>query len=304
MENNNLYLRFEQDGFAHARGRPFLISPGREPLNYDELSDASARLQSRLLELDVKPGDRVMVQVGKSPESVLLYLACLRAGAIYIPLNTAYTANELEYFIQDAGPQLLVCQPETYEKIEPLARQLQVPHLRTLGMQGDGSLTGGLDTLSSDVDLVRMKSDDLAAILYTSGTTGRSKGAMLTHDNLQSNAEALHSYWHWDDAHDVLLHALPIFHVHGLFVALHCALLGGSPVHFLPRFDPAQIIEKLAESTVMMGVPTFYTRLLDTPEFTAEVCSNMRLFTAGSAPLLAETHQEFETRTGHRILER
>lgn len=304
MENKNLYLRFEQDGFAHARGRPFLISPGREPLNYDELSDASARLQSRLLELDVKPGDRVMVQVGKSPEAVLLYLACLRAGAIYIPLNTAYTANELEYFIQDAGPQLLVCQPETYEKIEPLARQLQVPHLRTLGMQGDGSLTGGLDTLSSDVDVVHMKSDDLAAILYTSGTTGRSKGAMLTHDNLQSNAEALHSYWHWDDEHDVLLHALPIFHVHGLFVALHCALLGGSPVHFLPRFDPAQIIEKLPESTVMMGVPTFYTRLLDTPEFTAEVCRNMRLFTAGSAPLLAETHQEFETRTGHRILER
>lgn len=304
MQNNNLYLRFELDNFSHASGRQFLMTPGRDPLLYGDLSHACGQFQSRLIELDVKPGDRVMVQVEKSPEAVLLYLACLRAGAIYIPLNTAYTETELAYFIEDARPQLLVCQPESLSKIELLAGQQGVPHLLTLGTQGEGSLIDGLESLPAEPEIVNRNSDDLAAILYTSGTTGRSKGAMLTHANLQSNAEALHSYWQWDDDNDVLLHALPIFHVHGLFVALHCALLGGSPVHFLPRFDPALIIEKLPQSTVMMGVPTFYTRLLDTPEFTAGVCQNMRLFTAGSAPLLAETHMEFENRTGHRILER
>ena len=280
------------------------MSPDREALGYDELSDLCGRFHSRLIQLDVKPGDRVMVQVEKSAEAVVLYLACLRAGAIYIPLNTAYTANELEYFIGDAGPRLVVCQPKNIDQIAPLAGKLGVPHVHTLDVFGDGSLMDGIESLESDPAIVMREADDLAAILYTSGTTGRSKGAMLTHANLQSNAEALHGYWHWDDDNDVLLHALPIFHVHGLFVALHCALLGGSPVHFLPRFDTASVIENLPRSTVMMGVPTFYTRLVDTPEFTAEVCSNMRLFTAGSAPLLAETHQAFEERTGHRILER
>ncbi|TNF92051.1 MAG: malonyl-CoA synthase [Gammaproteobacteria bacterium] len=304
MDNKNLYLRFELDNFSHAKGRPFLMSPGREPLGYDDLSEACGLCQSRLVELDVKPGDRVMVQADKSYEAVVLYLACLRAGAIYIPLNTAYTENELEYFIEDARPQLLVCQPEKIKQIAPLALRLKVPYLRTLGTQGEGTLTEGMDTLDSDPEIISCDSDDFAAILYTSGTTGRSKGAMLTHANLQSNAEALHYYWRWDDENDVLLHALPIFHVHGLFVALHCALLGGSPVHFLPRFSTSQIIAKLPESTVMMGVPTFYTRLLDTPEFTRDVCKKMRLFTAGSAPLLAETHLAFEERTGHRILER
>ena len=304
MSNSNLYLRFAGNGFAHAAGRPFLLTPGREPLNYDALDTASGRLQSHLQTLGVEPGDRVIAQVQKSAEAVLLYLACLRAGAVYIPLNTGYTPAELAYFIGDAEPQLFVCQPKTEQGLKPVTDELKVPHVLTLDEQGGGSLMDGVGWLPADPEVVARDSDDLAAILYTSGTTGRSKGAMLSHGNLQSNAETLHSYWQWNDEEDVLLHALPVFHVHGLFVALHCALLGGSPVHFLPKFDVAQVLEKLPESTVMMGVPTFYTRLLDSPDFTREACRNMRLFIAGSAPLLAETHKTFESLTGHRILER
>jgi malonyl-CoA/methylmalonyl-CoA synthetase len=261
-------------------------------------------MQHRLQSLGVQPGDRVVAQVEKSTEAVVLYLACLRAGAIYIPLHTAYTASELAYFLGDAEPQLFVCQPALLDSLAAVSHDVGTPHTLTLGPHGDGSLLHGWDGLDRDPAVVARTSTDLAAILYTSGTTGHPKGAMLSHGNLQSNAEALHDYWHWDDADDVLLHALPIFHVHGLFVALHCALLGGSPVHFLPRFDAAQVIEKLPHSTVLMGVPTFYTRLLDTPSLSAEACRNMRLFIAGSAPLLAQTHRIFEARTGHRILER
>jgi malonyl-CoA/methylmalonyl-CoA synthetase len=252
----------------------------------------------------VKPGDRVIVQVDKSAEAVILYLACLRAGAIYIPLNTAYTPAEVEYFMGDAEPQLFVCQPDQLDALQPVAEKLKVPYVKTLGAEGQGSLLDGLDSCDAHPEVIERSGDDLAAILYTSGTTGRSKGAMLSHANLQSNAEVLHEYWQWQDESDVLLHALPIFHVHGLFVALHCALLGASPVYFLPRFNPQQVIEYLPKSTVMMGVPTFYTRLLDTAEFNQQACANMRLFIAGSAPLLADTHREFEQRTGHRILER
>ncbi|MEJ2591581.1 MAG: malonyl-CoA synthase [Candidatus Thiodiazotropha sp.] len=304
MSNENLYLRFAGERFRHADDRAFLMTPGREPLMYADLDAASGRLQSRLLGLGVVPGDRVMVQVDKSNEAVLLYLACLRAGAIYIPLNTAYTAAEVEYFMGDSTPRVFVCRPTGHDPLAPVAERIGVSHLLTLGSDGSGSLLDGLDTLDADPAVVARGSDDLAAILYTSGTTGRSKGAMLSHGNLQSNAEVLHDYWQWRDAEDVLLHALPIFHVHGLFVALHCALLGTSPVHFLPKFDIDAILERLPGSSVMMGVPTFYTRLLDNPAFTAEACRNMRLFISGSAPLLAETHREFESRTGHRILER
>ena len=303
MNDENLYLRLARERFAHGGDRDFLMSPGRSALRYAELDAVTGRMQSRLCDLGVLPGDRVMVQAGKSAEAVVLYLACLRAGAIYIPLNTAYTAAEIEYFMADAEPRLFVCQPETEPGLAAVAKRVGVPHLRTLGMAGDGSLLNALDALDPQPAVVPRAGDDLAAILYTSGTTGRSKGAMLSHANLQSNAEALYEYWQWRDD-DVLLHALPIFHVHGLFVALHCALLGASPVHFLPRFDPAEVIARLPRSTVMMGVPTFYTRLLATSAFTADVCAGMRLFIAGSAPLLAETHREFEARTGHRILER
>ncbi len=304
MSNDNLYLRFAGNRFRHADERPFLITPGREPLAYADLDAATGRMQSRLLALGVEPGDRVMAQVDKSYEAVLLYLACLRAGAIYIPLNTAYTAAEVEYFMGDAQPRLVVCAPCAYDDLAPVAERVDVPHLLTLDSDGGGTFLIGLDSLDPDPMVADRTGDDLAAILYTSGTTGRSKGAMLTHGNLASNAEVLHDYWHWRDADDLLLHALPVFHVHGLFVALHCALLGGSSVHFLPRFDIDEIIRHLPRSTVMMGVPTFYTRLLDSPAFTADLCRNMRLFISGSAPLLAETHQAFEARTGHRILER
>ncbi len=304
MNNQNLYLRLVGNRFTESQDRPFLVMPGRSSLRYSELDHETARFASRLLELAVRPGDRVMVQVDKSAESVLLYLACLRVGAIYIPLNTAYTAAEIAYFMGDSEPQLFVCQPASREALTEIAANIGVPHLRTLGSQGDGDLLDGLSQLEPSHQVAQRSSDDIAAILYTSGTTGRSKGAMLSHANLQSNAEVLHEYWHWDDANDVLLHALPVFHVHGLFVALHCALLGGSPVHFLSKFDPDRIVELLPESTVMMGVPTFYTRLLAHERFTREQCRNMRLFISGSAPLLAETHRDFEARTGFRILER
>jgi malonyl-CoA/methylmalonyl-CoA synthetase len=304
MNNQNLYLRLVGDRFKNAGDHPFLITPGQSPLLYSELDQRTGRIASRLLELNVKPGDRVMVQVAKSAESVLLYLACLRVGAIYIPLNSAYTAAEVGYFMTDAKPQLFVCQPSDRERLYSLSQECDVPHIRTLGSEADGDLLERVETLPATQEVVPREADDLAAILYTSGTTGRSKGAMLSHHNLASNAEVLHSYWHWDDEKDVLLHALPVFHVHGLFVALHCALLGGSSVHFLARFNAQQVIECLPQCTVMMGVPTFYTRLLSESAFTRELCTNMRLFISGSAPLLAETHRDFEQRTGFRILER
>jgi malonyl-CoA/methylmalonyl-CoA synthetase len=205
--------------------------------------------------------------------------------------------------MSDATPRLFLCTPCAHAKLAPVAKQVGVPHLLTLDSDGSGTFLLGLASADPHPAVVECEGDDLAAILYTSGTTGRSKGAMLSHDNLASNAEVLYEYWQWQDD-DVLLHALPVFHVHGLFVALHCALLGASPVHFLPRFSIDEIIKLLPESTVMMGVPTFYTRLLDSDAFSADLCRNMRLFISGSAPLLAETHRAFEARTGHRILER
>ncbi|MET0021367.1 MAG: malonyl-CoA synthase [Candidatus Thiodiazotropha sp. 6PLUC1] len=304
MKNQNLYLRLVGDRFLDAGDRPFLLTPGRPPLLYSELDEFAGKYATRLLQLGVTPGDRVMVQVDKSPESVLLYLACLRVGAIYIPLNTAYTSAEISYFISDAKPQLFVCQPESQKTLLGLAQECDVPHIRTMDSEGAGDLLEGLEELDASAEVVVREADELAAILYTSGTTGRSKGAMLSHDNLRANAEVLHDYWHWHDEKDVLLHALPVFHVHGLFVALHCALLGGSTVHFLAKFDLQQVVERLPDCSVMMGVPTFYTRLLSDPRLTPELCNRMRLFISGSAPLLAETHREFEARTGFRILER
>ncbi|MEW8339008.1 MAG: malonyl-CoA synthase [Candidatus Thiodiazotropha taylori] len=304
MTNQNLYLRLVGDRFEKAAEQPFLITTGRLPLLFSELHRMSGLVAARLQQLDVGPGDRVMVQVAKSPESVLVYLACLRVGAIYIPLNTAYTPAEVSYFIEDAKPQLFICQPGERENLVARSKAGNVPHTRTLGSEGDGDLLIGVERLSPEVPVVEREADDLAAILYTSGTTGRSKGAMLSHHNLSSNAQVLHRYWQWQDRQDVLLHALPVFHVHGLFVALHCALLGQSTVHFLARFNPDQIIDCLPDCTVMMGVPTFYTRLLNDARLTDQLCAKMRLFISGSAPLLAETHRQFEQRTGFRILER
>ena len=244
-----------------------------------------------------------MVQVEKSITAVAVYLATLKCGAIFNPLNTAYTAAELDYFIGDAKPALLIVDPKAKAKIAALPSAKTIPAIETLGPDGTGSILN-LAFKQSDVHTTIARArTDLAALLYTSGTTGRSKGAMITHENLVSNAETLSNYWGFS-SDDVLLHALPIFHVHGLFVALHTALMNGCTMHWLAKFDLAEVLPLLPKSTVMMGVPTFYTRLLGDTAFGRDQCKAMRLFIAGSAPLLAETHVEFERRTGHRILER
>jgi len=299
--NSNLYLLFSE-AISASDDIDFLHVPHGPSLKYRDTDEASGRFHSTLASLGVTKGDRVVVQVGKSIESVLLYLACLRIGAIYIPLNTAYTPAEVSYFIDDAEPRVFICDPLAHTSLGSVLHE-KVAHILTLSANGTGSLVDLYNEKDAVNDIVDCSAEDLAAILYTSGTTGRSKGAMLSHSNLSSNAQVLHQYWQFQHG-DILLHALPIFHVHGLFVALHCALLNGSTIYFLPHFDADTVLQQLPTSTVMMGVPTFYTRLLDRPDFTRDLCDNMRLFISGSAPLLAETHVEFEQRTGHRILER
>ncbi len=302
MSNANLYSlirsRFPDDPAA-----VFLETVGGRTLAYGDLDGETARLAGLLKRLGVAKGDRVIVQVHKSVEAVVLYLACLRAGAIYIPLNTAYTAAEVGYFLGDAEPHVFVCAPDAHRALMPEIEKAKVPHVLTLGADGRGSLAEAARDARPDETVADCTEDDVAAILYTSGTTGRSKGAMLTHRNLSSNALSLHRIWGWVQG-DVLLHALPVFHVHGLFVALHCALLNGSKVFFLDKFDAGEVLGLLPRATVMMGVPTFYTRLLEEPGLNRDICANMRLFIAGSAPLLPETFTRFETVTGHRILER
>jgi malonyl-CoA/methylmalonyl-CoA synthetase len=251
-----------------------------------------------LIERGVKPGDRVAAQTEKSVPGLVLYLATVRAGAVYLPLNTAYTLNELEYFITDAEPSLVVCDPAKTSGIGAIAAKVE-----TLGADGKGSLTEAAAKASTAFTTVARGNDDLAAILYTSGTTGRSKGAMLTHDNLASNSLTLVDYWGFTDK-DVLIHALPIYHTHGLFVASNVTLFARAAMIFLPKFDPELIIKLMVRATVLMGVPTFYTRLLQSPALTKESTKHMRLFVSGSAPLLADTHREWAAGTGHAVLER
>ena len=270
---------------------------------WGDIDRASARLANLLASLGLAAGARVAVQVEKSPEALLLYLATLRAGYVYLPLNTAYQAGELDYFIGNATPGLVVCSPAAHAWVEPIARRHKVRHVLTLGEHRQGSLLAAAAAHSDDFSTVRRRAGDLAAILYTSGTTGRSKGAMLSHGNLSSNALTLHQYWRWRRG-DVLLHALPIFHVHGLFVASHGALLSGSKMIWMNRFEPAAVVRHLPRATVFMGVPTMYVRLLDHAAFDAGCASNMRLFISGSAPLLPDTFKQFEARIGQRILER
>ena len=282
-----------------------------EGLTYSwrDLHLASGCIAHWLGSLGLRPNDRVVVQVEKSPECLMLYLATLRAGLVYLPLNTAYQRAEIEYFLADAEPDVMVCTPGRRREIGPLAKRAKCRHLHTLGEARDGSLLQ-VATPYADAFQTRIRgSDDLAAILYTSGTTGRSKGAMLSHGNLASNALTLDEFWGFaaeraTGRQDVLLHALPLFHVHGLFVASHAALLAGARTLLLSKFDVAQVLERLSRSTVFMGVPTYYTRLLAESTFDRTRCAGMRLFVSGSAPLLAETHREFEQRSGHRILER
>lgn len=300
--SDNLYALF-QERFHDHLSRPFIETEQGEIFKYHDVERESARLASFLTSLGIKKGDRVAVQVDKTPQALFLYLACLRAGFIYLPLNIGYQPAELEYFLSDAQPSAIVVRPENADTMRRLASQQGVAHVETLDAKGDGSLIDKSRDIEPAFDTVDVSGDELAAILYTSGTTGRPKGAMITHRNLASNALALHGYWGWREG-DVLLHALPIFHVHGLFVACHCALLNVSPMLFLRRFDVRAVMERLPRATVMMGVPTFYTRLLAESGFDKNVCRNMRLFISGSAPLLEQTFHEFQERTGHTILER
>jgi malonyl-CoA/methylmalonyl-CoA synthetase len=296
---DNLFTRFL--AAPSDLDRVFLRPSNAAPLSFRQTFALAAQLAHVLAAHGVKPGDRVAVQAEKSATALILYLACLRAGAVYLPLNTGYTPSELAYFVQDAEPRLFVCSDKNRQKIEAA-----LPGLELLTISDDGS-SGSLVTeaagAAEDFADASMGMNDLASILYTSGTTGRSKGAMLSHGNLYSNAQSLIQAWAFSET-DVLLHALPIFHIHGLFVATNVSLLSAATILLLPKFDPDAVFQALPQATVMMGVPTFYTRLLKDDRLNRDTTKHMRLFVSGSAPLLAETHRQWEARTGHALLER
>jgi malonyl-CoA/methylmalonyl-CoA synthetase len=278
---------------------PFAPVPGVETVSFGALFAGAERMAAALVQSGLRPGDRVAAQVEKTIQAIQLYLGTVMAGGVFLPLNTAYTPAEVAYFLGDATPAVVVCDPARQKDIAPLSGAAPV---LTLDAGGQGSLRDLADSLSG-FDAVARGGDDLAAILYTSGTTGRSKGAMLSHDNLASNSRVLRDYWQFT-SDDVLIHALPIFHTHGLFVATNVALFAGAQLIFLPGFDLDAILEAMPRATALMGVPTFYTRLLADARLTRERAANMRLFISGSAPLLVDTHAQWQARTGHRILER
>ncbi|WP_294931101.1 malonyl-CoA synthase [uncultured Paracoccus sp.] len=281
---------------------PLLYLQGGGDVTGRDFAAQAHRFAHALKGLGLKPGDRLAVQIAKSPEALALYAAALAGGFVFLPLNTAYTPDEVAYFVENSGAALLVGDPARADTLAPVAERLKA-QFQTLDGAGGGSLTDLAANEPASFDATPRGRDDLAAILYTSGTTGRSKGAMLSQSNLLENAQVLAQEWRFTDQ-DVLLHALPIFHTHGLFVASNVSLLTGGRMIFLPGFKAAEVVELLPRATAMMGVPTFYTRLLDDPAFDRDLTRHMRLFTSGSAPLLAETHRQFEDRTGHRILER
>lgn len=281
---------------------PFLHLQDGRTLTHAAFLDMAARIANALTGLELEPGDRVAVQVEKSPEALALYAACVQAGLIFLPLNTAYTTAELSYFVENSGAALIICDEAQAEGLAPIALA-QSARLETLNGDGSGSLMRRALGMLPAFAPVHRDEDDLAALLYTSGTTGRSKGAMLTQANLLSNAETLMQEWRFTKD-DVLLHALPIFHTHGLFVATNVMLASGGSMILLPKFDLDAMLRLMPGATTMMGVPTFYTRLLGDARFTRDLAQHMRLFISGSAPLLAETHERFEDLTGHRILER
>ena len=274
-------------------------------LNYSwrDIERATAMLANLLASLNLPAGARIAVQVEKSVEAMLLYLATLRAGYVFLPLNTAYQSAEIEYFVKNAEPAVVVCSKKNFGWVSKIAFKAGTQNVFTLDDDRTGSLLDRAAHCSDQHTVANKSTDDLAAILYTSGTTGRSKGAMLSHGNMLSNALVLKDYWGWRPG-DVLIHALPIFHVHGLFVALHGALINGSKMIWCAKFDPKFVVGKMPEATVFMGVPTLYVRLLNEPGLDKNAVRNMRLFVAGSAPLLIETFNEWQTRTGHTILER
>jgi malonyl-CoA/methylmalonyl-CoA synthetase len=303
MSSANLYCRFERVFAENAERTAIRAVDDSERLSFGELANGAARYANALATLGVEAGDRVTVQVEKSIANLLLYLAVLKLGAVYQPLNTAYTAAEVAYFVEDAEPKVIVCDPSRHREMRELADRCRVFAVVNLDAKGEGSLAALAAGMEGRHDTADCGGDALAGLLYTSGTTGRSKGAMITHGNLESNAATLVKLWRIT-AEDRLLHALPIFHVHGLYVALNTAFLSASEIVWFSRFDAKALLARMPSATIMMGVPTFYTRLLAEAGFTRAAASNMRLFVSGSAPLLAETHREFAARSGHAILER
>ncbi len=304
--NANLYALF-QSRFPQDLEACWLETDDGLYYSWRDLERGSAKLANLLHSLNLPQGSRVAVQVEKSPEALMLYLATIRAGLVYLPLNTAYRADEMAYFIGNASPAVVVCSPQNFGWITQLAFKAGTAHVFTLDEPRAGKNSGSLLSRAlhhaDHFETVQKQSDDLAAILYTSGTTGRSKGAMLTHGNLTANISVLQEYWQWRPG-DVLLHALPLFHIHGLFVAAHGALMNGSKMIFLSKFDSTAVTRHLPRCTVLMGVPTYYVRLLSEPTFDQTSCANLRLCISGSAPLLVETFTDFIEKTGHTILER
>lgn len=301
-ENHNLYARFHKV-FEDRLDKILLVTDAGDEYRYADMERESARLAGFLAAAGAVPGDRISVQAAKTPQALCLYLACLRGGFVFHPLNTGYRAGELEYFFADAEPAVVVCDSGNLDVIGPLVKQLSIPRLYTLDGDGSGTLVEQSQDTGDAPVIVHRDKHDMAALLYSSGTTGKPKGIVLTHNNLDANARTLVQAWGFTED-DILLHALPIYHVHGLFVALGCVLLSGAAMRWLPAFDAGKAIELLPRCTAMMGVPTYYTRLLGSEGFTRETAAHMRLFISGSAPLPAGTFHAFEDRTGHRILER
>ncbi|MFK8042734.1 malonate--CoA ligase [Congregibacter sp.] len=300
--SQNLYAHFASR-FQGVEDKLLLVTNTGENYSFADIDQRAAQMADVLVEGGVKPGDRVSVQVEKSPMALCLYFACLRTGAVYQPLNLGYRRAEIEYFIGNAEPKLVVCDSGSEDEMRAIASAAGTEQVFTLNSDDSGSLLEAADSKVGAFGILPRESNDLAALLYSSGTTGVPKGIMLTHGNLLANGETLVDAWGFA-ANDRLLHALPIFHVHGLFVAVSCVMLSGASMRWLPNYDAKQVVQYLPECTVFMGVPTYYTRLLSEPGFSVDRCASMRLFVSGSAPLLEETFHSFEKRIGHRILER
>jgi|TARA_B110000495_G_scaffold89145_1_gene76915 malonyl-CoA/methylmalonyl-CoA synthetase len=299
---SNLFSNF-QENFPDDLDSQFLVTSKGRQVSYLELNDASARIANCLLESGASPGDRVTVQVEKSVESIFLYLACLRSGLVYHPLNTAYKSSELSFFIENAEPTIVVCSTEAIDTYKSIVSKEGIKTFLTLDSDGSGTLMQEAARFSNNCETKQCKGSETAALLYSSGTTGQPKGIVLSHDNLLKNGETLVNTWGFSSS-DRLLHMLPIYHVHGLFVGLNTIFLSGASMIWCEDFNAEEAIENLPDCTVMMGVPTYYTRLLSNSKLSKECCSNMRLFISGSAPLLKETFDNFQDKTGHTILER
>ena len=296
----NLYLSY-REGFPKDLTSPFLEKYDGTIITYNDLEEQSSQYANGFFDIGLKPGDRVSIQVNKSPEVIYIYLACLRSNLIFHPLNTAYKANELSFFLGDAKPSIFICEKQIYESISSLDLLSKPENIYTLNSDEKESIHH--IKREGDHEVVMCSKDDTAALLYSSGTTGQPKGIMLSHENIGSNALALKEAWNFT-TEDSLLHALPIYHVHGLFVALGCVFMSGSKIHWLDTFDVDKVIEFLPKCTVMMGVPTYYTRLISNPNLNKDIVGNIRVFVSGSAPLLEDTFNQFHSKTGHFILER